>query len=300
MKRQSAECMKYVCIWYNIPNYIFAGGEMFFTRCPVGCESRLIESNITLPEGTLLKCSECGQLLSQADETAYKETMRHFEDPEGVDRNPRAHLKRLRRMERHWRIPPGETRILDVGCSFGTFLGIITGKGYRAEGVEPSRTAADVCQKAGLKVHCGLLGDMGLIEGSFDVLTMFEVVEHLPDPHSLLRECHRVLRKGGLLFLSTGNARSWTARVMKDKWDYFNMVDGGQGHISFFNPGSIGRLAENAGFRVEKIETRGVRFVHKNIHTGTKYALGKLAQETLGIPAKLLSRGHEMLVVLRK
>jgi len=273
---------------------------MFFTQCPVGCDSRLLESHIVLPEGALMKCSDCGQLLSQCDESVYNEAMKRFDSHHGVDKNPRAHLRRLGRIRRYWPIPPEDTRILDVGCSFGMFLGILTDSGFRAEGVEPATNAAEECRKAGLKVHCGLLGDMGFGDGEFDVLTMYEVIEHLPDPRPLMEECHRVLRRGGMMFLSTGNARSWTARVMKDKWDYFSMLDGGQGHISFFNPDSISQLAEGAGFSVENIETRGVRFVHKGVHTGAKYALGKLAQEAMGIPAKFLKQGHEMLAVLKK
>jgi 2-polyprenyl-3-methyl-5-hydroxy-6-metoxy-1,4-benzoquinol methylase len=273
---------------------------MFFTRCPIGCGSRLNTSGITLPEGELLICPECGQLLSQADEAVYNEAMQRFESQHGVDPNPRAHLRRLRRLEHYWHIPPKDTRILDVGCSFGTFLRILNEKGFNAEGVEPAENAAEQCRRAGLNVHCGLLGDMGFQDGQFDVLTIYEVIEHLPDPRPLIEECYRVLRKGGMMFLSTGNAQSWTARVMGGGWDYFSMLDGGQGHISFFNPESISRLSESAGFSVERIETRSVRFVHKNTHTGARYALGKLAQEALGIPAKLLSKGHEMLAVLRK
>jgi len=273
---------------------------MFFTSCPLGCDSTLVKSDIVLPEGALLMCDECGQLLSQADEAVYNDAMQRFESQHGVDPNPRAHLRRLRRIESYWSMPPAETRILDVGCSFGTFLAILTERGYMAEGVEPAGNAAEACRKAGLKVHCGLLGDIGFENGEFDVITIFEVIEHLPDPRPLMEECHRVLRKGGMMFLSTGNARSWTARAMKGDWDYFSMLDGGQGHISFFNPASIGRLAQSSGFSLVGIETRGVRFVHRKTHTGAGYALGKLAQEALSLPAKLISSGHDMLAVLRK
>ena len=209
---------------------------MFFTRCPVGCDSMLKKSGIGLPEGELLRCPDCGQLLSQADETVYNEAMQRFDSQHGVDKNPRAHLRRLRRIRHYWSVPPEETRILDVGCSFGTFLGILSEHGFNAEGVEPAEKAAGECRRAGLKVHHGILQDVGFSDGDFDVITMYEVIEHLPDPRPLMEECHRVLRKGGMMFLSTGNARSWTARVMKGQWDYFSMLDGGQGHISFFNP----------------------------------------------------------------
>lgn len=273
---------------------------MLFKSCPIGCDSTFKETRIVLAEGPLMRCTHCGQLLSQCDEAVYNEMMARFEDSRQIDRNPRAHKRRLKRIEKYWRIPPEDTRFLDVGCSFGTFLNVLRDRGYMYEGVEPSRNAAKVCAQAGHKVFNGLLEEARFMDGQFDVLSMFEVIEHLVDPRPLLEECHRVLIKGGMLFLSTGNAESWTARAMKGKWDYFDTQGGGAGHISFFNPNSLGTLAEGAGFTVEGIETRRVMLVDKKLQTGAKYTLGKLTQELLGLPAKAFLKGHDMLIALRK
>ena len=102
------------------------------------------------------------------------------------------------------------------------------------------------------------------------------------------------------MFLTTGNTASWTVGFLGERWDYFNMRDGGQGHISFFNPASISRIAMNVGFEVKAIESRRVKTVLKGKTRGVKYALGKLAQELLSAPAKLLNKGHDMMAVLRK
>jgi 2-polyprenyl-3-methyl-5-hydroxy-6-metoxy-1,4-benzoquinol methylase len=128
---------------------------------------------------------------------------------------------------------------------------------------------------------------------------LFEVVEHLREPLPLLAECRRILKPGGILLISTGNAESWTAAVMGAGWDYFDMTRDG-GHISFFNPRSMAQLAANAGFNVERIDTARVKFHDRENTPRLRYALGKLAAETLNLPAQLSGRGHDLLAYLRK
>lgn len=74
---------------------------MLFKNCPVGCDSKLSQSEIPLPEGPLLRCSECGQLLSQCPEEVFKKSMKRFEDSDNIDKTPRVHLKRLKRIQRN-------------------------------------------------------------------------------------------------------------------------------------------------------------------------------------------------------
>ncbi|MGE0557684.1 MAG: class I SAM-dependent methyltransferase, partial [Burkholderiales bacterium] len=151
----------------------------------------------------------------------------------------------------------------------------------------------------GLPVRTGLLEDQRFADATFDALTLFEVVEHLRTPLPLLTECRRVLKPGGILLISTGNAASWTAAVMGAGWDYFDMSRDG-GHISFFNPRSMAALAANAGFSVVRIDTARVKFHDRENTQRWRYALGKLAAEALNLPARLAGRGHDMLAWLRK
>jgi len=190
-------------------------------------------------------------------------------------------------------------RLLDVGCSRGLFVEAAVGLGFQAEGVEPAPHVAAAARAAGLNVHTGLLDAQGFPGESFDAVTLFEVVEHLKDPGSLLRECCRVLKPGGIILLSTGNAMSWTVTAMGARWDYFQIaLDGG--HISFFNPESIRRLAENSGFTVERIQTARVRFHDKGDVPAWRYVATKAAAELLNYPARLFSRGHDLLAYLRR
>ena len=191
-----------------------------------------------------------------------------------------------------------DIRVLDVGCSRGNFLAAGSRLGFQMEGVEPAATVAAAARAAGYTVHTGLLDQIALPSGSFDAITLFEVVEHLKHPLPLLRECRRVLKPGGILVLSTGNTASWTVAAMRERWDYFHIAKDG-GHISFFNPRSIALLAARAEFRVERIATSRVKLFEKSDVPRWHYVAAKLLAEMLNVPARTCGRGHDMLAYLR-
>ncbi|HEU0234432.1 MAG TPA: class I SAM-dependent methyltransferase [Gallionella sp.] len=278
----------------------------YITACPVGCSGGLEATQYALPEGPLLRCTECGQLFSQCTEEWYRKSMEEFDDPQGtlpdersVERRFRRSRKFLERITALLKQPPVDIRLLDVGCSSGAFLGAAVRLGFRAEGVEPAAQAAQTAQMAGLKVCHGLLQDAGFADGQFDAITMFEVIEHLKEPLDLLRECRRILRPGGILLVGTGNAASWSMAAMGARWEYLHIAKHG-GHISFYTPHSINVLAQRAGFSVADIRTRGVRFCEKGDCAAPVYSAAKLAGELLNPLAAALDKGSDMAVYLRR
>jgi SAM-dependent methyltransferase len=128
---------------------------------------------------------------------------------------------------------------------------------------------------------------------------MMEVIEHLSQPDDVLREVWRVLEPNGILVVGTGNAASWTVQFMGGGWDYFQVSRHG-GHISFFTPGSLARLAARCGFRIDRLETRRVEFVESYQASPLVYRCLKILGEVLNPPARLLNRGHDMRAFLRK
>jgi 2-polyprenyl-3-methyl-5-hydroxy-6-metoxy-1,4-benzoquinol methylase len=274
--------------------------------CPVGCNAPLETTGHILPEGALLRCTACGQLLSQCNQARYLESMQEFDDPQGTLPRAGSEGGRMRRskkfLDRIARLlgqPPGEIRLLDVGCSSGAFLQAAVKLGFRAEGVEPAPKAAATAQAAGLKVHRGLLHEVGYADGQFDAITLFEVIEHLQHPQALLKECQRILRPGGILLVGTANAKSWTMAAQGARWEYLHIAKHG-GHVSFFTPQSMALLAERTGFTLAEVRTRGVRFREKGDCPQPVYRLAKLAGELLNIPAILLNKGHDMAVYLKR
>jgi len=272
----------------------------------VGCAAPLAATDIVLPEGALLRCPECGQLVSQASAARYWETMAQFDAPDfnqpagrELERRFTVARRRLATIARLRGKPPRQIRLLDVGCSRGQFIAAAVELGFDAEGIEPAPHIAAAAKAAGLKVRQGLLQEQGFREQSFDAVTLFEVVEHLKEPRALLAECRRILRLGGVLALSTGNTASWTVAAMGARWDYFHIAKDG-GHVSFFNPGSVRRLAAQCGFEVARIETARVKFFEKGDAPRGLYVLAKLAAEFLTLPARRAGRGHDLLAYLRR
>lgn len=278
----------------------------YVTACPVGCTTVIADTALQLHEGPLRRCGGCGQLLSSASEARYSETMAQFDDGAfnltagraQARRDAVAH-RRLTRIATLLGKSPKGIRLCDVGCSRGQFVAAALAAGFSAEGVEPAPQIAQAARDAGLPVRTGLLEDQLYADASFDALTLFEVVEHLRAPLPLLAECRRVLKPGGILLISTGNAASWTAAAMGARWDYFDMARDG-GHVSFFNPRSMATLAANAGFEVAGIDTARVKFHDRENTPRWRYAAGKLLAEALNLPARLAGRGHDMLAWLRK
>lgn len=279
----------------------------YVENCPVGCAAALATTDTVLPEGPLLQCAACGQLISQMSEDAYLRSMTAFNDSSFNLPDERAAQRRLklagRRLDRIrallGRRDDRRARLVDVGCSRGDFVAAAVAAGFEAEGVEPAPQIAAAARAVGRKVHTGLLEDQHFGDAQFDAVSLFEVIEHLKTPLPLLQECHRILSPGGILLISTGNAASWTARTMKARWDYFQ-TQKDAGHISFFNPHSISLLAQRAGFEVALISTSRLRFAEKGDLSPLLYAFAKLAAETLALPARLCGRGHDMLAFLRK
>jgi 2-polyprenyl-3-methyl-5-hydroxy-6-metoxy-1,4-benzoquinol methylase len=274
-----------------------AGETRIFGECPLECGCGLEPSRIVLPEGPLLECRHCGHLVSSADCKTYERNFQPFGEGNPIDRNPRVHIKRLEKVKRFVHAPPGALRLLDVGCNMGTFLHQAKSQGFQAVGVEPDRAAAEAGVLAGLDIKCGYLPEMGFGEASFQVVTLFEVIEHLTEPIALMRECRRILARTGRMFITTGNTRSWTVRFLQEKWDYFALK---LGHISFFNPASMVKLAEKAGFEVVRIETRSVSAQNGSCPSALKRFARKTLGEGLNLPAKMFDRGHDMFVVLKK
>ena len=280
--------------------------QPYVTACPVGCAAPFAATEFVLPEGPLMRCTECGQLVSQCTEIQYLRSLGTFDtsagtlpDVESARRHEEVSARRVRKMLALLDNQPRQARLLDVGCSSGAFLMTARKLGLEGVGVEPAAEAAATARRAGLNVFTGFLEAVRFPAASFDAATLIEVIEHLRDPRSLLAECRRVLRPGGILLVTTPNASSWTVHIMGARWGGFSLAAMG-GHISFFNPRSIQMIARRTGFELACIETRNVRFFERGQCPAASYRAAKLASELLNWPARLCGRGHDMLAYLRR
>jgi len=234
--------------------------------------------------------------------------MREFNVPQGtlsddaktLQRAYRLHSKRLSKCMNLLKKNKENIKLLDVGCSSGSFLKSAKEYGMvDIQGVEPASKAAQTAINSGFNVKIGFLEDLNLKSNFYDVITLFEVIEHLKEPKKLLEECHRILNKDGVFLIGTGNSDSWTVKFMKEKWDYFN-IDQHGGHISFYNKKSFKIIAEETGFEIVSFSTNNLSFYKKNDISKIKYRVFKTLSESLKPICNGLSKGHDILVFLRK
>jgi 2-polyprenyl-3-methyl-5-hydroxy-6-metoxy-1,4-benzoquinol methylase len=149
---------------------------------------------------------------------------------------------------------PHGGRSLDVGAAAGFCMAAARELGFEVHGVELSpRMAAHARDRLGLEsIHVGTLDAAPFPDAHFDLITMWDVIEHLVDPGALLRRARELLAPGGLLVVETQDIDSRFARAAGAAWHHFKHAE----HILHFTPSTARRLLEDSGFRVEELTHR--------------------------------------------
>jgi SAM-dependent methyltransferase len=144
-------------------------------------------------------------------------------------------------------------RLLDVGCGPGHFLNDAKAAGWKVVGLDPNPFNATFAREAyGVEVHTGTLTEAPFRSGSFDVVCMMGVVEHLPDPVGGLKDLARLVRPGGGIFLLTQNIRSWLAWLMGRRFVFTIPPE----HVHYFSSATVRRLLDVTGFALVSLRTR--------------------------------------------
>ncbi len=184
-----------------------------------------------------------------------------------------------RRLDEIERLVPPSGRLLDVGCSRGYLLEAARDRGWQAAGVELNPRSVELARSRGLEVHCGQLADAPLAPESFDVVTAFDVIEHLRSPRAFLAQVHRLLRPDGLLVLTTPNIGGlvprctyWLVGRTVGAWEHPTPP----GHLVQFSRHTLFAILSRTGFRVA---------VWRAEHIPVAYSVGKLENSVMDVLA---------------
>jgi len=162
------------------------------------------------------------------------------------EENSRFHREYLQNIQPYRR----NNRLLDVGCAIGVFLAAAQQAGWQGYGLDPSGPlSAYGRDQYGLTIHESELHTLAFPKNHFDVVTLWNVIEHLLDPSAVLREVYRVLRPGGLLVLQMPNWDNVARDFLGVDWDMF-VTD----HFYYFSPSTTQRLLQQGGFVPRKID----------------------------------------------
>ncbi len=147
--------------------------------------------------------------------------------------------QRFEIIERH---AGGPGSLLDVGSGTGEVLATGRDRGWRVQGVEPERTAAEMARERGVNVVGSMLEQSGLPEAAWDVVSAFHVLEHIPDPIEFLRTLSRWARPGGHIVIEVPNFASRERRMRHEGWMGLRPLE----HINHFTPATLGAAFQRA------------------------------------------------------
>jgi len=242
-------------------------------------------SRTDLSFGRILRCANCSlgfsetrpseeqlkNLYGRLDATVYES------ETAGRIRTAQLHLKILNRYASR----PGE--LLDIGCASGRFVSACVDAGWNVTGLEPSEVLSGQAQqllKNRARILPATLQEADLDPRSFDAVTMWDVLEHVPDPGSFFRRAASLLKPGGLLLVNVPNLDSLPARMLRHRWPLLLPE-----HLNYFNPPSLRACARLSGVELLSLGSRPAHF-------SAKYVLYRVSQHApllIGI-SRLLSR----------
>jgi SAM-dependent methyltransferase len=151
--------------------------------------------------------------------------------------------------------------ILDIGCSSGGFLSTMKGKDWQLSGIEMEESTAERAHaNTGADVFVGDAMDAPFLPGTFDVITTFDVLEHVYNPRQFLTKVLEWLKHGGIYYALMPNIDSWESKVFGSHWYGLELPR----HLSHFSPKSIRYLMNEIGFWEVSVTTPAVSYVERS------------------------------------
>lgn len=152
-----------------------------------------------------------------------------------------------------YNVPPNT--IVEIGAGFGTFLiELESRKIFKSLiGIEPTPDLAETCRKKGITIIEKTIEEVYPNQLKADIVVNFEVIEHLFSPKLFLLSCKKILKKGGIIVITSPNVSGFDIQTLGSISDALDVE-----HLNYFNPYSLALLLENCGYTVIEKQTPGV------------------------------------------
>jgi SAM-dependent methyltransferase len=237
----------------------------------------------------LVRCRACGlqyinprpratdivQAYSEGDDHAY---VSQVSARERTFTDAVAHIEKLL---------PGRGRLLDIGTAAGAFLAAARSREWQVEGCEPNRWLArwGSC-RYGIPIRTGELFDHYFTPQSFDVVTLWDVIEHTPDPARVIGTARELIRPGGLVVVNYPDSGSWIARALGRRWPFLSSV-----HLYYFTRETMKSLLKRHGFEVVEMRAHFQRLELNYLLSRGAVISGVLSNSSRAV-ARLLGLGN--------
>jgi 2-polyprenyl-3-methyl-5-hydroxy-6-metoxy-1,4-benzoquinol methylase len=227
------------------------------------CSSVRLNTLEDYKEAHLCKCKSCGFVFSQQIPTE-QELINHYEGYGRNDYLSPLTIKRYNELLDEFEKYRKTGKIIDVGCGIGYFLDEAKKRGWEVYGTEFTDEAVDICSAKGINLHQGKLDSSNYDSGMFDIITSFEVLEHINNPIEELNNFNHIIRKGGLVYLTTPNFNSLLRYRLKSAYNVICYPE----HLSYYTPRTLKKVFKLCGFNSQKIKTTGISLTRLKISQG--------------------------------
>ena len=222
------------------------------TKCLI-CGSGSLKQMKGYEKHHLIKCQSCKFVFCEPIPTDI-ELEAHYENYGRNDYLSPLTIKRYHEVLDSFEPYRKTNRLIDVGSGIGYFLEEAKKRGWEVYGTEFTDEAIKICSKKGIKMNKGVLNPNNYDSQEFDVITSFEVIEHINNPQEELARFYRILRKGGLVYCTTPNFNSLLRYRLKEKYNVLCYPE----HLSYYTPKTLKYVFEKEGFRTKNIKATGI------------------------------------------
>ena len=228
------------------------------------CNSSDLKSIRGYEKHFLIKCSNCSFVFAKKNPTQ-KELELHYEGYGRNDYLSPITIKRYNDILDGFEKYKKTKKLLDVGCGIGYFLEVAKDRGWDVYGTEYTDEAIQICSSKGINMEKGILNPNNYESKEFDIITSFEVIEHINNPIDELTNFHKLLRKGGLVYVTTPNFNSLLRYRLKSEYNIICYPE----HLSYYTPKTLKKVFLNTGFQKKKIETTGISLTRLKTSKGS-------------------------------
>lgn len=198
----------------------------------------------------LCKCENCGFVFSRKIPT-HEELLHEYSLYSRSDVTSEITIKRYDALLDSLEKYRANNNIIDVGAGDGQLISRAKKKNWNSYATEFDDMSVELCRQKGVTVHKGKLDAGNYKDNFFDAIFSVEVIEHINNPREEVRNFHKILRKGGVVYVTTPNLNSLSFKLLKNKWNIFHYPE----HLCYYTPKTLEKLFQDAGFKKVAIET---------------------------------------------
>lgn len=220
--------------------------------CPL-CASSNFKALPKFNRSHLVKCRSCSLVFSEKIPTN-NELEEHYSHYNRGRHVSDLTIKRYEQLLNEFSKYKQAGKVIDVGCGSGFFLDVAARMKWDAYGTEFGIDAVEFCKAKGHNVFEGPIETIELEPDTFDIVTSFEVIEHLTYPKEHFEKLFKILRPGGILYVTTPNFNAVTRYILKDRWNIISYPE----HLTYFTATTLDEALLAAGFRRKKLIADGI------------------------------------------